>query len=196
MAYDHLDPSREYPDASGPGPVSRPAPELKVYQFFVFCIPILCTFILLFLFYLLYLRRRRADWASIRMRTSPLNNNDISTESEAGLKKEFREMLPIIVYNETFSVTDTQCSVCLGEYKTEDKLQRIPSCGHVFHMDCIDHWLSNHATCPLCRLSVLSPSKPPHIQVDIGLRSSNERESNQESPQQGNQTHQQTRPPV
>lgn len=28
-------------------------------------------------------------------------------QSEVGLKKEFREMLPIIVYNETFFVTDT-----------------------------------------------------------------------------------------
>ncbi|KAA0039350.1 hypothetical protein IC582_020569 [Cucumis melo] len=197
MTYDHLDRSKSYSVASGPGSVSKPAPELKLYQFVVFCIPILFTFILLFLFYLLYLRRRRADWTSIRMRTSAAaTNNNIST-SEVGLKKEFREMLPIIVYNETFFVTDTLCSVCLGEYKTEDKLQKIPTCGHVFHMDCIDHWLANHNTCPLCRLSVLSPSsQPPHIQIDMGHESSNEPQCEEPPPPHSNQACQHTTPPV
>ncbi|KAG6592288.1 RING-H2 finger protein ATL7, partial [Cucurbita argyrosperma subsp. sororia] len=181
MGYDHLDQSSE----------------LKLYQFFVFSVPILFTFILLFLFYLLYLRRRRADWNSIRMRTSDaVNNNNISA-CDVGLKKEFREMLPIIVYNETFFVTDTLCSVCLGEYQTEDKLQKIPSCGHVFHLDCIDHWLSNHSTCPLCRLSVLSPSsRPPHIQIEMGLESTNEQRREEAPPQHSNQACHHTTPPV
>lgn len=54
-----------------------------------------------------------------------------------------------------------RCSVCLGEYQAEDRLQQIPACGHTFHMDCIDHWLSTRTTCPLCRLSLLPPTKPP-----------------------------------
>lgn len=89
------------------------------------------------------------------------------------------------------------CSVCLGEYKTEDKLQKIPSCGHVFHLDCIDHWLSNHNTCPLCRLSVLSPSsQPPHIQIDMGLESSNEPQCEEAPPPPSTQACQHTTPPV
>lgn len=51
-----------------------------------------------------------------------------------------------------------RCSVCLGDYEAEEKLQQIPACGHTFHMDCIDHWLSTHATCPLCRQSILISS--------------------------------------
>lgn len=68
-------------------------------------------------------------------------------------------MLPIIVFKESFSVKDTQCSVCLGEYQAEDRLQQIPACGHTFHMDCIDLWLTTHTTCPLCRQSLLASSK-------------------------------------
>ena len=39
-------------------------------------------------------------------------------------------------------------------------------------MDCIDHWLATHTTCPLCRLSLVPDSKsstePPHINVESG----------------------------
>ncbi|XP_065848161.1 RING-H2 finger protein ATL7 isoform X2 [Euphorbia lathyris] len=133
--------------------------ELKLYQAFIFSVPIFFTFILLFLFYLFYLRRRRVDWASLRMRAN-LDNNDI-IRAELGLKKELREMLPIVVYKESFTVKDTQCPVCLADYQAEERLQQIPACGHTFHMECIDHWLSNHTTCPLCRLSLIPPAKMP-----------------------------------
>ncbi|KAJ6433746.1 hypothetical protein OIU84_017449 [Salix udensis] len=150
--------------------------ELKLYQAFIFAVPVFFTVILLFLFYLFYLRRRRVDWASLRMRTSLQDHSVDISRVEMGLKKELREMLPIIVYKESFSVRDTQCPVCLGDYQAEDKLQQIPACGHTFHMDCIDHWLANHTTCPLCRLSLLAsakaPSEPPRNQVETVQESS------------------------
>ncbi|XP_022772419.1 RING-H2 finger protein ATL58-like isoform X2 [Durio zibethinus] len=153
--------------------------ELKLYQAFIFSVPIFFAFILLFMFYLFYLRRRRADWSSLRMRTD--NDNHLSM-AELGLKKEVREMLPIVIYKETFSIRDTQCSVCLGDYQAEDKLQQIPTCGHTFHVDCIDHWLANHTTCPLCRLSVLAspkvPDKLPVIQAENDQESSHPVNSN------------------
>ncbi|CAI9117180.1 OLC1v1018526C1 [Oldenlandia corymbosa var. corymbosa] len=86
------------------------------------------------------------------------SNAEARVKTEMGLKKEVREMLPIIVFKESFSVNDTQCSVCLGDYQAEEKLQQIPSCGHTFHVECIDNWLSTRATCPLCRQSLVSPS--------------------------------------
>ena len=46
----------------------------KLYQAFIFSIPIFFTFILLLLFYLFYLRRWRVDWASLRMRSSMHDN--------------------------------------------------------------------------------------------------------------------------
>lgn len=144
---------------------SEASAELKLYQTFIFTIPILLTFFLLFLFYLCYLRRRRVDWRSLRMRASlrttreELVHNDI-TRCELGLKKEHREMLPIIVFKESFSVKDTQCPVCLADYQADDRLQQIPACGHTFHMCCIDIWLATHSTCPLCRLSLLPSPKP------------------------------------
>lgn len=49
---------------------SKASADLKLYQAFIFSIPIFFTFILLSLFYFFYLRRRRVDWSSIRMRSN------------------------------------------------------------------------------------------------------------------------------
>eukprot|EP00850_Spirogloea_muscicola_P006230 SM000029S10525 [mRNA] locus=s29:582554:583697:+ [translate_table: standard] len=52
---------------------------------------------------------------------------------------------------------DSQCVVCLGDYEEGDSLRRLPLCGHSFHVECIDSWLRSHATCPICRTSLLPP---------------------------------------
>ncbi|CAH2070868.1 unnamed protein product [Thlaspi arvense] len=135
--------------------------KLKIYQAFLFSIPICFTFIVLFVFYVLYLRRRNSsvDWSSLGMRGggSFAYTNNLSM-AELGLSRELREMLPIVIYKESFSINDSSCSVCLGDYQAGEKLQQIPACGHTFHMDCIDIWLTLHTTCPLCRLSLIPKS--------------------------------------
>lgn len=49
--------------------------------------------------------------------------------------------------------------MCLGDYQINEKLQQLPVCGHTFHMECIDKWLANNTTCPLCRTSLLQAAK-------------------------------------
>ncbi|KAL9673433.1 hypothetical protein QQ045_029691 [Rhodiola kirilowii] len=158
--------------------------ELKLYQVFIFSVPIVFTSVLILLFYLCYLRRRRVDWSSLGMRTSLQEIN----HAELGLKKELREMLPVIVYKESFCIRDAECSVCLGDYQAEDRLQQIPACGHSFHMECIDHWLARHTTCPLCRLSLHMPYKSlnelPIVQLAASHRSSNAEENTGNQAQQ------------
>ncbi|KAF2297247.1 hypothetical protein GH714_019958 [Hevea brasiliensis] len=73
-----------------------------------------------------------------------------------------------------------RCPVCLGDYQAEDRLQQIPACGHTFHMECIDQWLANHTTCPLCRLSLIASAKVPSELPN------NEAETRQDSSVAGN----------
>ncbi|XP_008807499.1 RING-H2 finger protein ATL38-like isoform X1 [Phoenix dactylifera] len=49
---------------------------------------------------------------------------------------------------------DIQCTVCLAEYQEKDVLRILPYCGHTFHITCIDIWLKQHSTCPVCRISL------------------------------------------
>ncbi|KVH96348.1 hypothetical protein Ccrd_001566 [Cynara cardunculus var. scolymus] len=48
------------------------------------------------------------------------------------------------------------CVVCLCEVSPADHHQKLPNCNHglQFHEGCIDSWLKNHSTCPICRVHV------------------------------------------
>ena len=49
------------------------------------------------------------------------------------------------------------CGVCMRQYARGDWVKKLP-CGHPFHRDCIDTWLSSaHHTCPLDGISVHNP---------------------------------------
>ncbi|XP_076915947.1 uncharacterized protein LOC143575452 [Bidens hawaiensis] len=130
--------------------------EMKLFRGLALAFTLAFTLLLFLSFYLFYLRLRRHPPSH----TPP--DTEEEEQVELGVKKELREMLPVIVFKESFSVTDTLCSVCLGDYQAEDRLQQIPACKHAFHVECIDSWLSTHTTCPLCRLSLLtsSPTEP------------------------------------
>lgn len=56
------------------------------------------------------------------------------------------ESLETITVNETIKGT---CAICMDDYIVGDVLRKLP-CEHLFHKDCIDHWLKNNSTkCPL-----------------------------------------------
>ena len=43
-----------------------------------------------------------------------------------------------------------RCSICFFDYKNGDRLKQYPCCEHVFHIRCLDLWLSFEARCPNC----------------------------------------------
>ncbi|KAJ8771301.1 hypothetical protein K2173_026478 [Erythroxylum novogranatense] len=68
----------------------------------------------------------------------------------------------------------TDCSVCLTEFQENESLRLLPKCSHAFHVPCIDTWLRSHASCPLCRASIVSANiLPPQPNQEIPTHSSN-----------------------
>ena len=45
------------------------------------------------------------------------------------------------------------CSICLNE--TKDNIIRRLVCNHNFHIECIERWLSDNTTCPICRYNLI-----------------------------------------
>ncbi|RXN07528.1 E3 ubiquitin-protein ligase RNF130-like protein [Labeo rohita] len=72
-----------------------------------------------------------------------------------------KEILGFLEKNQTVlvSVMETEpdfnhCAVCIEGYQLNDVVRILP-CKHVFHKMCVDPWLNEHCTCPMCKLNIL-----------------------------------------
>ncbi|XP_039024763.1 E3 ubiquitin-protein ligase ATL4-like [Hibiscus syriacus] len=101
--------------------------------------------------------------ARIQLRASRRSFFVSSRSDLSMLERGTHGLEPVVVANfptknfceECFSANkDAQCPVCLSEYRCEDTLRILPYCGHSFHVTCIDIWLQQHSTCPVCRVSL------------------------------------------
>ena len=81
----------------------------------------------------------------------------------AGVIKE----IPIVVWEasgaaalaERCGQTGEMCVVCQCDYEENDTL-KVLRCSHCFHGDCVDRWLADNKSCPMCKMSCAA-SPPP-----------------------------------
>ncbi|XP_049576293.1 RING finger protein 150a isoform X1 [Syngnathus scovelli] len=75
------------------------------------------------------------------------------------------------------------CAVCIEPYKPNDVVRVLP-CRHVFHKHCVDPWLHDHQTCPMCKMNILKAlgillnvdcqdESPPDYEMTLGGPSDN-----------------------
>ncbi|XP_038853451.1 E3 ubiquitin-protein ligase RNF6-like [Salvelinus namaycush] len=85
-----------------------------------------------------------------------LLNDEEDEEHPRGLTKEQIDNLATRTYGQASLEGEAgrACSVCINEYAQGNKLRRLP-CAHEFHIHCIDRWLSENNTCPICRQPIL-----------------------------------------
>ena len=86
-----------------------------------------------------------------------LNNND-DGNNDHGVSEEFKNNLAENIVDEEFIKNEKQCSICLDDFKLNDKYIKLPCSGesHFFHSgdeNCsgIKPWLERNNTCPMCR---------------------------------------------
>lgn len=69
-------------------------------------------------------------------------------------KKAISKLRMISYHTENREEEDEACAVCLENYKEGENLRILP-CKHEYHKSCIDPWLLNHRTCPMCKSNIL-----------------------------------------
>ncbi|XP_066505841.1 RING finger protein 148 [Hoplias malabaricus] len=60
---------------------------------------------------------------------------------------------------------ENSCAVCIDSFKRGDIVTTLP-CSHLFHKTCVEPWLLEHHTCPMCKYDILKG--------EVGVESSQE----------------------
>ncbi|KAM7463825.1 hypothetical protein LguiA_031946 [Lonicera macranthoides] len=111
----------------------------------------------------------RIQLTALRHSFSTASRSDLSTIERGlhGVEPVVVANFPTKKYSDPFFpfAEDAQCIVCLSEYHGEDTLRILPFCGHAFHTTCIDIWLQQRSTCPVCRISLRDHQIPEKKQL-------------------------------
>ncbi|KAI0498733.1 hypothetical protein KFK09_019625 [Dendrobium nobile] len=91
------------------------------------------------------------------------HQNDAVVEAEMadveqGIDETTLKSFPKVIYGEDevgSTANDPFCSICLLDYTDAEILRLLPDCRHIFHARCVDEWLQQHPTCPICRCTPL-----------------------------------------
>lgn len=65
------------------------------------------------------------------------------------------QALPKVIVSQELVDGCADCAVCQEKLVLEEEVRQLP-CRHYFHFDCIEPWLKQHDSCPVCRLSLSS----------------------------------------
>ena len=78
---------------------------------------------------------------------------DPQSSSSTGLTvQELNESTHLRVVNDNDAVL---CSICQNRISSQTIIREIQVCHHIFHPECIDEWLVQHETCPVCRANLI-----------------------------------------
>ncbi|KAJ0259339.1 RING-H2 finger protein ATL40 [Hirschfeldia incana] len=113
------------------------------------------SFSIIILFVFVYHLYARFVLSSRRPALQGLSFSVVSQPPIRGLDKLVIVSLPTFVVGvNDGDVSATECAVCLSLLEEKETARMLPNCKHVFHMTCVDTWLTSCSTCPICRTEV------------------------------------------
>ena len=94
------------------------------------------------------------------MNRNNVNNNDYneSLQNECGARPLTPIEIDHLVKVDVNQDDESKCVICLEKLydrKNEMQCKQLPSCKHILHAKCIDHWLNLRGDCPVCRAIVV-----------------------------------------
>lgn len=74
----------------------------------------------------------------------------------AALSRQLQDSITTTTESSSSSSSMGECSICLqllssGSNRSKAIIRMPQPCSHVYHLNCITHWLTIKNTCPLCR---------------------------------------------
>ena len=80
----------------------------------------------------------------------PLTAEAFVPQGKTGLSRRDIKSLPSFVYTQgRYADDDHKCSICLCDVEVGERVREL-GCRHHFHQPCLDSWISQRASCPLC----------------------------------------------
>ncbi|KAK3226430.1 hypothetical protein Dsin_006292 [Dipteronia sinensis] len=105
---------------------------------------------------------RRAAFDERQLSNNTLEQREIRRLGVGGTRNSTLRLIPVYRYSK--DCDQGTCSVCLCEFREGEQIRVLPECLHLFHVACIDMWLSSHTNCPNCR----AEAKPPqHLVLSL-----------------------------
>ena len=72
-----------------------------------------------------------------------------------GLSKDKINKIPVKPFHKALFEDNSQCIICMEGFVENELVKQLP-CGHIFHEDCINHWLEQQKNCPFCKAECIN----------------------------------------
>ncbi|KAG5275842.1 hypothetical protein AALO_G00125160 [Alosa alosa] len=89
----------------------------------------------------------------IELRFHLVHQLEIIWETDYDLPINATYDLPTMIFNPENANGQSDCRICLSEYVEGEDLTILP-CNHNFHSSCVNEWLQQSPTCPMCRTQI------------------------------------------
>ncbi|TWW74117.1 E3 ubiquitin-protein ligase RNF43 [Takifugu flavidus] len=118
---------------------------------------VLAVLTIVLIFALRYKCRSSRTWDSVHQQTrQAISHLETKTYNSQGCSGPHHQRAPW--GSASSSNSSPVCAICLEEFQDGQHL-RIISCAHEFHKDCVDPWLLQHRTCPLCMHNIMGTER-------------------------------------
>ncbi|XP_028976725.2 E3 ubiquitin-protein ligase RNF43 [Esox lucius] len=142
--------------------IKREDPKLPHYDVGILLTIVLAILAIILIFAFRYRCKANRTWDSVHQQTMrAISRLETRTYTSQGCGGSHRHRGGW--GSNSSSNSNPTCAICLEEFLDGQEL-RIISCGHEFHKECVDPWLLQHRTCPLCMRNIMGADLSPQAQ--------------------------------
>lgn len=73
--------------------------------------------------------------------------------------RQLETELPTINYNSIEYPINDSCAICIEDFNNDDIVRKF-GCSHIYHSECVDTWVIENNTCPICKITVITNPNP------------------------------------